>query len=80
MCERSVGCSKKLKHEIPEEGSSVDPSPLIPPASSLASSLGGSSRDPVHLVYAPRQVFCGGDQTFVLVDVVVRWPHLVGII
>ena len=64
-------CSKKPRQE---EGSSVDPSPLILPASSLASSLGGSSRDPVHLVYAPRQVFCGGDQTFVLVDVVVRWP------
>ena len=48
----------------------MDPSPLIPPASSL----GGSSREPVHLVYAPRQVFCGGDQTFMLVDVVVRWP------
>ena len=67
----------KMDEEVVE--GSVDPAP-----ENVAVQVQGSdkeeapflpAREPVHLVYAPRHVFCGGDQTFVLVTVMVRNGH-----
>ena len=57
--------NKKLKQDIPENGSSVDVSPV-------------DVARTTHLEYAPIQVFCGGDQSFVNVDMVVNWGGTAG--
>ena len=56
----SSSSSKRPKQDVPDEGTSVD-----------AMDSRQTSAEPMHLAYAPHRVFCGGDQTFIKVELVV---------